>query len=646
MARVEAFTYAGYTVGGAAPTAPTQVMGRFGWDFDAGDQDETQEFVSDFFLVGSSRADLEAKTATMLAALRTRYSKLSVDWGATNVASYDPAVANATGFEPKPSIRKSRNLTSTGFMRGFEFRVRVQIPSNYSDANLPGTPAAGGRRTSSVNLRWDVNSRRVVTIDGVFHEVPGTLPRALTTTSQTNHPDTTKAIDTYCLARLTKIDAAASWTISARDERDNNSQAILTFRREYSETIHGRVGSQVSVIYLSSRQRQVTIRGTYLRTYSTGVGTTGARANFLDGANGGYAFAVTQLAALDVAEGGALTVDTDCELVSESYPPNEQDDRVDYTLVFREIIWKQSNAASGLDDPDVAVDSVSYVLSYVPLDDSPVPDGGAGENPNPFRATPVGGGSGSGGKPAGTGAGTLDKSVVPPDGGGAPGTTSGTLPVKPVNLYITYKATLKKTVLDLKAKWEDDIKPWLLSQWAPELGFGPAYEVKDDFQESPDSNVISAGLQAVALPGDLLGYQVEEAVMDDLGKSFDKAATGTPYEYLVQDIFPERTKRRTHRAVYKTGSSFDPAALATQSAIPGYVVKSRSAPSIKTTVTGMAGLGIPTQSLTAIAFSEELIYVARNVGDGAPATGGGDNRTPTFSGLGVNPVHPENPGGV
>lgn len=645
MARVESFTYgsggSAYTVGGAAPTATTQIMGRFGWDFDAEEEDESAQFVAEFFLIGTSLADLNTKTTAMLTALRAKYGKLTVDWGASNVATYDPLVANATGFEAKPKISKSRSLTSTGFMRGFEFRVRVQLPSNYADANLPGTPAAGGRRTSSVNLHWDGTNRRRATVTGVFHEIAGKLPRALTTTAQTNAPDTTKAIDTYCLARLTVLDASTQWTLTSRDETDNNSQAILSFRREYSETIDGRLGSKLRIAFAPSLLRTITVTGSYARTYTTGTTTIGAKANYEDGAKGAKAFAVTQLAALTTDEGGALVPGQTCELIFESYPPNEQDDLVEYTLVYRELQWKQSSSSSGLDDADVVVDAVSFTLDYVPLEDSSAPTGGGdGAVPNPFQSVP-----GGASKPANTGGSTLDKSVVPADSGTDPGTVSGLLPTKPVDIFISYRATLKKSVTDLRSKWTLDIRPYLIGKWSQTLGFGPTYLVNDKFIPTVTDNTIAGEIHARALPGDLLEYVLEENVADDIGIAADPALTGTPYEYLLQQVFPERRKLRTHKAVFKAGGSFNPSSLGTVSSVPGYVVLRRSAPVILTKTFGIPSLGVNTQPLTYIRFTEELLYVSRAV-PGSSAL----NNTTTPNGSPLNSsssvVKPENPGGV
>ncbi len=663
MARVEGFTYGTHVIGGAAPTSNTQVVGeRFGWDFDASEDDESAEFVCEFIVVGTSRADLESKCVTVLSALRTKYEKLSVDWGSTNVVTYEPAVATASGWDGHPRVRKSRRKTrSVGFVRGFEFRLRVEIPSNYTDPNLPSNPAANGRRTSSVNLRWDAGARRVVTIEGKYHMTAAQLPRAKTATAALNNP--TGPIDTYCVARLAKIDAAAQWTLAARDERDNNQLTSLVFRREYYETIAGRFVATPRVNYLPSRQRLVTIRGTFFRTYSAtydGTPTRSARTNYLDASTGGYAYAVTQLAALTAAQGGALTVGTDCELIGEDAQPNDQDDRLDYTLVFREIIFQQSRVANSKDDPEIVLDSILYGIEHVPLDDSPVaPGGGSTSAPNPFKPSPGAGSGGAASKPQGTTnpyTGSLDKSVVPPEnplGGNGPGTVSGQLPTKPVILRIEYKATISRTVSDLKAKWTNDILPWLSGQFPAELGYAPTYLLRHEFQENAESNTIAAQVVALALPGDLIAYNLEEAVDDQLGLEADGAYTGIPHEYFVQQSLPMRKKVRRHTAFFKTGGSFDPSILLTQTQIPGYMVVRRSAPRINTKTVGIPGFGVATVTLTGVSFVEELLYVARNVGavssgvpNGAPTSGQPNNATVTFAGLGVNPVPPSNPGGV
>lgn len=657
MARIEGFTYNGYVVGTAAPTATTELVGmRFGWDSEAGEDEEQDEFCAEFIITGTSRADLETKCTTMRAALRTKNAALSVDWGATNVASYTPLVATATGWDGRPRLRKSRkNTRDVGYTRGFEFRVQVRVPSNYVDPNLAGA-AANGRRTSSVSMRWDTGNRRVVTIQGKFHEIPTKLPRQQTTTAALNNP--TGTIDTYCVARLAKIDPAVQWTIGSRDEQDNNTQTEMTFKRDYYETIAGRFVSTPAIGFSGTRQRVVVFKGLFFRTYSAtydGSSTRSASVNYSDAATGALAYCTTQLAAFTLLMGGPLTVGTDCELVHEEAIPNDEDDKLEFTLVFREELFKQSNASTpGLDDADIINDSIKYVLDYTPLDDSSVPAAGGAGGPNPFTDPPTLEGSG-GGKPANTGApGTLDKSVVPPSNplGGTPGTTSGVLPTKPVSIVIEYTAEIKKTVLDPRGKWYTDIRPWLVSQWANELGFGPTYLAGEHFDEAADANTIHAYVLAVALPGDLLSYQKEEAVDDDLGSAFDGAFTGTPYEYLLQQELPERRKYRRHTATYKTGGSFNPSVLLTQTAIPGYLVLRRSAPKYADKTVGIPGLGVPnTQKLTTISFVEELLYVARNVGlppgttpnGGASSGGSAGGGAGGAGGNGGGPVAPVNP---
>lgn len=657
MARIESFSYGDsspYVVGGAAPTATTEICGRFGWEFSGADSEETTTFVAEFYLEGTSLADLNTKSQTLLAALRKKYQKLSIDWGASNVDTYDPAVATATGWDARPSVTKTLDIKSTRFVRGFEFRLTVDRPANYADPNLPGTPAAGGRRTSFVSLVWDTEGRRRVSIEGTWTQIPTKLPRAQTTTAQTNNP--TGEIDTYCLARLTKIDPAAVWTILSRSERDNNTQTTLSFSRTYAETLNGRLGSRMRVAFKPSRLRTVVFEGAYARTYAAGV-TTSARANYEDPTNGGVATAVAALAALTAYEGGALLLGTgvgNCEMVSEEFPGNEQEDSFSYTLTFRELNFAQSQVATGLNDPEVVNDNITYTLKYNALDDSPLLLG-TSVGPNPFQAIPNG--DGAGGKPAGTKQGTLDKSVVPPQG--TPGTQSkdsggGVLPQKPVDIFISYEATIAKTVTDLKLKWTRDIKPWLVGQWASELGFGPQVElVEDAFTEGLQENTISCAVHARAYPGDVIGYQLDDSVVDGLGRDFDPALTGTPYEYSVQDIFPTRTKVRTHKIVYKFGGAFDPSQLCTADTVPGYICRSRTLERMGTrylgAITGDPGIVIPPVVLVFVEFSEELIYVARKVDDssGSQPNGGASVNGLSSSAVATGPgaVQPANPGG-
>lgn len=622
MARDEGFTYNGYTVGGSAPTSTTEVVGpRFGWDNDVSESDEVDSFVCEFIVKGTSKSDLETKCTAMRAALRAKNQGLTIFFGATTIATYVPAVATATGWDARPSIRKlRRRTTDVGFCRGYEFRVSCIIPSNYTDPNLtPGLEA--GRRTSGVSLSWDTGTRRVVTIEGKFFQTAAQLPRAKTTTAALNNP--TGPIDTYCVARLAKIDPSAQWTIGRRKESDNNTQTEMVFSRDYYETIGGRFTSIPEISFRGSRLRDVTLRGVYFRTYSagyTGSATRSATENYKDPASGGKVTAAIMLAALPAELGGALTVDTDCEIVHESVVPNEQDDKLDYIIVYRELRAQQSSESSpGKDDPDITNDQIRFFIDYTPLDDSRLPGGsGNAQGPNPFKGVPSVGG---GGKPANTGNATLDKSVVPP-GGGNPGEqerSTGALPTKPIMLKIDYSAELRGSYANPKNKWYTAIRPFLMGQFAANIGFAPTYLIGDHFEFEQQTNQIKAFVLCVVLPGHVLAYKREDSIVDDIGEALDPALTGEGYTYLRQQEFAERTKIARHTVTFKTGSAFDPSTLLTNSSDSnGYVVIQRSVPSTHTKTIGIPDLGVATQELTTLQFIEVSKFVSRNVG---PPTG-------------------------
>lgn len=656
MAGTESFIYGGITIGGSAPTYDTEILDSYMFVTNEDDAQFVVRFALRVTPSGNSATDwttLNTRRQAIEDALRMRYQKLTVNWGATTQVLLDPDVnaggsttANM-GFSAEPELKKLDDFPNSGQACAYEFRVRIGRPPNYTDA----FGAAAGRRQVDVSFHYDTQDRLVVSISGTWTQVPTKLARAQFLAQ-------IDGVSGYAAYRLSLVNTAVggsttayTWAPTRRDESDPNDLSILSFTRTYEQHVNGRRGSTKDIFYGQQRLRTVTIRGNYLRTISGTAGTYGnvfgtaatSNANYLDATNGGYAFAVTTLAALVAAEGGPLTVGQDCCLLTEpNVVTNEQVDRTDYVLVFQELIQQQSlRAAPYLDDPNIVDDKIVVGVSFNPLDDSPAPKK-ASAIPGP------GGAAAQQANPATSGGGsTYSPPATPGQANGTnPGTTSGSSGVavvteKPVDLFFHYEAYFNKTnVLDCYDYWKDNVLPLLLDTLSEEFGLGEGSEMPQlSEQTDRTKNKVSADGHVRAYNSNVVNFVYTMGIQNQLGIRADPAFTGTAHDYLVQQGLPRTTMTRRIEAIYKTGT-FSLDQFVTPPTLSGWVPLVNAQPATKDVVKGIPSQGVKTQPLTYAVLEETLLWVRKNVATAAGAAASGPSGTPTFSGLGQNPVGP------
>lgn len=641
MAGTEAFIYGGITIGGSAPTYDTEILDHYMFVTNEDDCEFVVRFAVRVTPSGVPATDwttLATRCLAIEAALRTRYQKLTVNWGASTQVLLDPDVnaGGATienmGFSAEPKLDKVSDFPNSGEARAYEFRVRIGRPPNYTDA----FGAAAGRRQVDVNFHYDTQDRLVVTLSGTWTQVPTKLARAQFLAQ-------IDGVSGYAAYRLSLVNTANggsstayTWTPTQKDESDPNDLSLLTFNRTYEQHVNGRRGSTKDIFYGQQRLRTITARGTYLRTISGTGGTFGnvfgtaatASANFLSATTGGYAFEVTVLAALATEEGGALTVGQDCELLTQpNTVTNEQNDRTDYAFVFQELIQQQSTrAAPYLDDPNIVDDKIMVGVSFSPLDDSPAPPpvssipGPGGSKAGAQQANPAAGGNGGGSTyspPADPAKTTgVDKA------GANPGTVSSSaiVPEKPVELLFHYEAYFNKTnVLDCYTYWNTNVLPLLLETLNNEFGLGMGSEMSIlSEQTDRTKNKVSADGQVRAYNSNLINFIYVNGIKNELGVRADPAFTGTAHDYLVQQGLPRTTMTRRIEAIYKTGT-FSLDQFVTPPALSGWVPLSNSQPSTKNVIRGIPSRGVPTQPLTYAVLEETLLWVRSNVAQGGGA---------------------------
>jgi len=609
-------------IGGSAPTHTTAVLDHYMFTTNEDDAEFVCRFVVQVTPSGNANTDYNALNAACQAvesALRKRYQRLEVDWGAgaNAVLLLDPDTTNGAlttetmGFSAEPTLDKIKDWPNSGEARGYEFRVRIGRVPNYTDAY----GAAAGRRQVDVNLHYDVDGRLVVTMTGSWTQVPSALARAQ---FLAQFPTGYAA---YRLGLINSTDAGQSsdtWTITKSEASDPNDLSILRFTYEFSQHVNGRRISTIEIFYTESGQRIITIRGTYLRTITGSVfGVAAASsANFLDAGTGGYAYAVgTTLPGLVTAQGGPLTVGQNCELLREPYvTTNEEDDRTDYALIFRELIQQQSIAAGAfLDDPNIVNDSIELAVQFNEVNDSP--------GPPPAISTPAPGASGA------TTLGPQNQSAAP------------VVPAKPVDMFVNYSAFFVKSLTDCYSYFQDNVLPLLVETLTEEFNLTGVEFVS--FKESTvrTDHRVGGMLHIRAYGASVIVFSCTIGLFNDLGLRVDPAFSGNPHEYLVQQALPRTTMSRRIEAVSKAGT-FDINQYATKPAQQGWVLLTNALPATATKVLGIPALGVPQQPLTYSVLEENLIWVAKNVGQAGGGTttgGGGGGGTPTPTGGGPSP---------
>jgi hypothetical protein len=640
MARDDSFTYGSETVGGASATHSTEILNHY--MFRTGEDDA--QFVVRFSLNVPNGTPTAVYTAMQTARqslesnLRMRYQRLQINWGGVYQEIFDPNVSAGTlpssGFDQEPELSKlsADEFPQSGNSQAYEFRVRCGRPPNYTDA----FGAANGRRQVDANLHYDVNEQLVVTMTGEWTQVPSALAR-----------DEFLAIfdgsTGYANYRLGLIDTSDgqsnTWTLTRREESDPNSLALLRFVREYSQHQYGRRGSAYSIRYTESGQRIVTIQGTYLRTYTgSEFGTAAASTvNYGDGTNGGQAYAVTQLAALTTAQGGTLVVGQTCELIGVPIVrTNQQDDRTDYTLVYRELLFKQSSSGNFLDDPNVVNDAVLFKSFFVPTADSPTPgDAAAQPPPQNYIANQVP--SAFAAAPQLSAMGVV-AGILPANSAGLAASTPAT---KPVSIGIFYEAFIKKTVPDLRAYWDSFLLGYLVSTTSGILGYSGGELVTYEFSAEETTWKITGAVVMRAYTSPVVSFLFTLGQSDDLGLRVDAAFTGTPHEYLVQQALPKSFMSRRVEAVYLTNGNFSLDQFVSPPVTQGWVKLLNAKPDTRSVVQGIPSQGVPQIQLTRAVLEESFVWVARNVAQGSnaspmPASNPANNpsASPAFTALG------------
>ena len=291
--------------------------------------------------------------------------------------------------------------------------------------------------------------------------------------------------------------------------------------------------ANINVDYSPSRQRTVTITGTY-----TANSTDGITASFAQYRASILAYAATVMALIDAS--------ATFEIIAEPTVSFSDTNKVcDFAAIYKEIL---ANQASGtLNDSAIVDPEMSIVRNRLAPGDSTAgmtaPPGRAAAGPAP--------GSFAGGFPGGPGSTVVG---APP---GSPGTT--TVQERPYIIRVTYTCAIDQNVTkDLSGKWTSTIRPFLINQAQAVAGRGVTLvDEKPDLGQSYP-NRISVTMEFFAyLPGVIIEQRVKVEDTSDYGKKFAGVWSGDPTEFYKWQGFWER-QRKISEFTKKTVNSADP----------------------------------------------------------------------------------------
>lgn len=587
MARDLQFTYGATTIGGSSANTPVDKYRiRHGYP--------RSTFSCEFLVTGTTYSNFASACTAIESALRTPRQALAVTLSGNSALSLDPATNANSGFNADPTLeRVSDAVENWGLVRRYRFTVTFERP-----ADLAGQ---SGRREETVTVHADLMKRRVVTFQGTWTAMPGSDARAQYAASMGAH----------CTAVLAAIDPTATWVQVSEDQPSDDPGKLVTgYVRVYWEVVNGRRESTVAVDHTPAGVATVTVTGVYVQTLGP---TTSARTNY-----GTYeaAHSTAVLAALGV---------TYYELVREATRDNEQDQTLDFTRVYRELIHQQSPGT--YEDAQILNDTIEISTVRYPLNDSPVPpkSAGAGAQVNAPPAVPVPGV-------------TQDRG---PAGGSLPSTQdreTGSAQVrKLVDLRVQYTAWLDRSVADLKAKWDGTLRGHMYAMVASKLRVSAALVDSETVQLDVPNNRVVCSLLLKGLEGALFELEINVAKNEEMGVLATPRLSGRAHSYLVQQGPPRTTYARSVRAVFQTGG-FNVQDLMGAPPAGNLVLLRRTTPVSRVRQYGAVGLGLGLLSITEVQFAEEWLLVGDAGGGGGGGTGGGGgvNAVPGTPAIGHN----------
>lgn len=256
--------------------------------------------------------------------------------------------------------------------------------------------------------------------------------------------------------------------------------------------------STVDVKYEATRQRTVTISGTY--TANSTDGTTGSFAQYRAQIS---SYASTVLSGIDSS--------AEWERIGEpTVERGETDKIVNFTDVYKEILFNQSRGS--LDNEDIVDPVLTISVESTAPGDS------------------IGGGPGiKGGTIFSTGSGGVNTGTQVP--GSDIGPSSGSV-VRPITITINYECAInKERTTDLKGRWTGTIRPFLISTASSLVGKGFLVVVTDRPVFDVYNNRISAFMQILSYSATLIKQRIKVADSTNYGKALVGVWTSDPFDY-------------------------------------------------------------------------------------------------------------------
>lgn len=289
--------------------------------------------------------------------------------------------------------------------------------------------------------------------------------------------------------------------------------------------------STVNVDYSPSRQRTVTITGTY--TANSTDGTTGSFATYLANAP---TYFTSVLSGID-------STATWEKIGEPQVERNETDKVTNFTVIYKELVFAESGQA--LDDPALIDPTMVITRNRIAPGDSANSSIGFGGTGNTGGTSAPGVNSGTDGTVV----------SVPPSSPGATGTGTIRPTVTTINYSTKIDATVIKGLQNMIDKWTNTIRPYLISLAGTTAG--GSVVILDEAPNFGDlyQNVFSATMTFHTYTGSIISQKITVSDQTNEGKSLRFVWSGNPYDYYEYTAGKIRLKTISEEREEVTGIS-------------------------------------------------------------------------------------------
>ena len=195
----------------------------------------------EFLISKSAGADFTSEIASVEAAFRTPFQNLTVLQGGQTLYAFSQS--SNTGMDARPEITKRVDQGASGKSRIYGVRIVLDLPAN------TGAELQTGLREHSVQVAYEANRRRTVTVSGTVTAAGGNNARA-------QYEAIIGALETSVFSAL-GIGAANRELVEEPEADHSYNTKSLTFQRLWRELVYSQGGSSLDDADIKNQVLQV-----------------------------------------------------------------------------------------------------------------------------------------------------------------------------------------------------------------------------------------------------------------------------------------------------------------------------------------------------------------------------------------------------